>query len=398
MKVRTQLIVIALLRVILNTMHRMVYPFLTVFAAGLGVSVTEISLALTGRNAVGIFGPILAPISDVRGRKAGMLSGIVLFTLGVGVVALRPNLITFSAALVLAILSKSMFDPAVGAYFGDLVPYAKRGTAIAITEMAWSTAFIVGVPGMGLLIAHYGWSAPFPVLAALGVLMLVVVAKVIPRDAPAAGVPSPLRNVREVLHSLPAVAGVLVGLWASAANEMVNLNFGVWLARSFGLQIAALAGASAVIGAAELGGESLVATITDRLGKPRAVAVGLTGNIAASLLLPLIGRTELGALAGLFLFYITFEYLVVSQIPMMTEVVPSSRATAVALNAMGYGIGRSLGALISTFVYAHLGFPMVTVTAALFNVLALLSLAEMERRIAVLPRLIAFIRRVFGTG
>ena len=398
MKVRTQLIVIALLRVILNTMHRMVYPFLTVFAAGLGVSVTEISLALTGRNAVGIFGPILAPISDVRGRKAGMLSGIVLFTLGVGVVALRPNLITFSAALVLAILSKSMFDPAVGAYFGDLVPYAKRGTAIAITEMAWSTAFIVGVPGMGLLIAHYGWSAPFPVLAALGVLMLVVVAKVIPRDAPAAGVPSPLRNVREVLHSLPAVAGVLVGLWASAANEMVNLNFGVWLARSFGLQIAALAGASAVIGAAELGGEGLVATITDRLGKPRAVAVGLTGNIAASLLLPLIGRTELGALAGLFLFYITFEYLVVSQIPMMTEVVPSSRATAVALNAMGYGIGRSLGALISTFVYAHLGFPMVTVTAALFNVLALLSLAEMERRIAVLPRLIAFIRRVFGTG
>jgi len=191
---------------------------------------------------------------------------------------------------------------------------------------------------------------------------------------------------------------VLVGLWASAANEMVNLNFGVWLAHSFGLQITALAGASAVIGAAELGGESLVATVTDRLGKPRAVAVGITGNIAASLLLPLIGRTEPGALAGLFLFYITFEYLVVSQIPMMTEVVPSSRATAVALNAMGYGIGRSLGALISTFVYAHLGFPMVTVTAAIFNILALLSLAEMERKIRVLPRLIALIRRVFGAG
>jgi hypothetical protein len=111
MKLRTQLVVIALLRVILNTMHRMVYPFLTVFAAGLGVNVTEMSLALTGRNAVGIFGPILAPISDVRGRKVGMLSGIVFFTLGVGLVAVRPSLITFSAALVLAILSKSMFDP-----------------------------------------------------------------------------------------------------------------------------------------------------------------------------------------------------------------------------------------------------------------------------------------------
>ena len=398
MKVRTQLIVIALLRVILNTMHRMVYPFLTVFAGGLGVNVTEISLALTGRNAVGIFGPVLAPISDVRGRKVGMLLGIVIFTLGVGLVAVRPNLITFSAALVLAILSKSMFDPAVGAYFGDRVPYANRGTAIAITEMAWSMAFIVGVPAMGLLIAHNSWNAPFPVLAILGVFMLVVVGRMIPRDAPDSVIPSPLTNVRAVLRSLPAVAGVLVGLWASAANEMVNLNFGVWLARSFGLQIAALAGASAVIGAAELGGESLVATVTDRLGKPRAVAMGLTGNVAACLLLPLIGRTEVGALAGLFLFYITFEYLVVSQIPMMTEVVPSSRATAVALNAMGYGIGRSLGALISTFVYAHLGFPMVTLTAALFNILALLALAEMERKIAVLPRLLALIRRVFHAG
>ena len=173
---------------------------------------------------------------------------------------------------------------------------------------------------------------------------------------------------------------------------MVNLNFGVWLADSFGLQIAALAGASAVIGLAELGGESLVATVTDRLGKPRAVAVGLAGNILASILLPWIGRTELGALVGLFLFYISFEYLVVSQLPMMTEMVPSSRATAIALNGIGFGIGRSLGALLSTFIYARLGFPMIAATAVVFNVFALLALAEMERKITVLPWLLAQLR------
>jgi predicted MFS family arabinose efflux permease len=393
MKVRTQLIVIALLRVILNTMHRMVYPFLTVFAGGLGVNVTAISFALTGRNIVGIFGPILAPVADVRGRKVAMLAGVVIFTLGVGAVAVHPSLITFSVALVLAILSKCLFDPAVHAYFGDRVPYPQRGTAVAITEMAWSAAFIVGVPFMGLLIARFGWSAPFPVLAALGLGMLVVIWWTIPHDGPTSAPQSPLLNVREVLGSVPAVAGVLIGLWASAANEMVNLNFGVWLADSFGLQIAALAGASAVIGLAELGGESLVATVTDRLGKPRAVAAGLAGNVLASLLLPWIGRTETGALAGLFLFYISFEYLVVSQLPMMTEVVPSSRATAIALNAIGYGIGRSLGALLSTFIYARLGFPMVTVMAVLFDVFALLSLAEMQQKITVLRGILAWLRR-----
>ena len=41
---------------------------------------------------------------------------------------------------------------------------------------------------------------------------------------------------------------------------------------------------------------------------------------------------------------------------------------------------------------------MSSVTAAIFNILALLALAEMERKIGVLPRLIALIRRVFGAG
>jgi predicted MFS family arabinose efflux permease len=55
-------------------------------------------------------------------------------------------------------------------------------------------------------------------------------------------------------------------------------SFGVWLEDSFGLQIAALAGASAVIGLSELSGEGLVALLTDRIGKPRALVLGLSAN------------------------------------------------------------------------------------------------------------------------
>ncbi len=35
------------IRIILNTMHRMVYPFLAVFARGLGVDIASMSYALT---------------------------------------------------------------------------------------------------------------------------------------------------------------------------------------------------------------------------------------------------------------------------------------------------------------------------------------------------------------
>src|SRR5512146_1075626 len=182
MRIRTQIVIIGLLRIILNTMHRMVYPFLAIFARGLGVDVTAISFALAGRNLVGILGPAFGPISDVRGRKFIMLGGVAFFIVGVGAVAIHPNLFTFSVALILAILSKSLFDPAVQAYFGDRVPYEQRGTAIAVIEMAWSLSFIAGVPAMGFLIAHYGWSAPFPALAVLGAGMFAVIWWAIPYD------------------------------------------------------------------------------------------------------------------------------------------------------------------------------------------------------------------------
>jgi predicted MFS family arabinose efflux permease len=252
MKPRTQIILVALLRVILNTMHRMVYPFLAIFARGLGVDVTALSFALAGRNLVGIVGPAFGPVADSRGRKFVMLTGIAFFTVGVGLVALHPGLATFSAALILAILSKSVFDPAVQAYFGDLVPYHQRGTAIAVIEMAWSLSFIAGVPAMGFLIAHFGWSSPFPVLAILGVVMFVAIWRIIPHDGPhtvegeSAALPPAWSNMRAVMTSIPALAGVSIALWSSIANESVNLVFGVWLADSFGLQIAALAGVKAI--------------------------------------------------------------------------------------------------------------------------------------------------------
>lgn len=67
-----------------------------------------------------------------------------------------------------------------------------------------------------------------------------------------------------------------------------------------------------------------------------------------------------------------------------------------ALNVVGFGIGRSFGALISTLVYAWFGFGAVTLAAAMFNVLAMLALAEMQRKIAIVPRFLRWVSRVFS--
>lgn len=401
MRIRFQLILFMFLRIILNTMHRMVYPFLAVFARGLGVEVTTLSYVITTRSFFGVLSPIFGALTDSRGRKFGMLAGIFLFTLGMGMVALFPNFYTFSIATMLAIVGKYLFDPAMQAYFGDRIPYERRGLALAVTEAAWSLSFIVGIPLVGFLIAGYGWVAPFPYLAGLGLLMFAVIWMAIPRRDESEltqadqtqGRPDSTKNIRSVLTYIPALAGISIAIWASAGNEMITLIFGLWLEDSFGLKIAALAGASAVIGLSELGGEGLVALTTDRLGKPRALVLGLTGNAVAALLLPIVGRTELGALIGLFLFYITFEYVMVSHIPLMTEVMPKNRATLLSFNVAGHSLGRMIGALLATFIYQSFGFLPVALTAILFNVFALLALGELTEKVLILSRVFAWFRR-----
>jgi predicted MFS family arabinose efflux permease len=167
----------------------------------------------------------------------------------------------------------------------------------------------------------------------------------------------------------------------SAANEVINVIFGVWMEDSFGLRIASLGAAAALIGLAELGGEALTAGVTDRLGKPRAVAIGAVLNCLAALALPLLGRSLPGAAVSLFLFYFTFEFTLVSSIPLMTEILPNARATLMASNVASHSLGRALGALIATTLYAQ-GIYANSLAAIVLNLLGLLCLRLLVTKLA----------------
>jgi predicted MFS family arabinose efflux permease len=365
------------IRTIFNTMHRMVYPFLAHFSRGLGVEISALSLALTARSAIGAFGPLMASMSDRRGRKAGLILSTILYTSGVALVVIWPTYTAFILALILTTFGKYSFDPVMQAYLGDRVPYQRRGLALAVTEVGWSLSFIVGVPLMGFLIARWGWISPFSLLTILGMVSLGMLIWMLPKDPEQQGeYPSLWQNYRSVFQYRPAVMGLSITFALSAGNEVINLIFGVWMEDAFGLQILALGAASAVIGFAELGGESLVGVLTDRLGKPRAVGIGLILNSLAALSVPVLGSTMIGALVALFLFYITFEFTLVSSIPLMTEIMPESRATLMAANVAGISLGRALGALVATPLYAW-GILASAVVTVVFNIFALQALRKL---------------------
>jgi len=355
-------------------MVRMVYPFLATFSRGLGVELWMISLALTIRAAAGALGPFLASIADSRGRKPGMLVGMLLFVSGAALMSVWPTYPAFVIALVLTILGNYLFIPSMQAYLGDRVPYQRRALVLALTEYGWSFSSIIGVPLIGFLIARWGWTAPFPFLALMGLLAMGALAWLVPADTR----PDSKRlgfwiNLRDVLTHAPALAGLAMGFFVVAGNEVVNLVFGVWMEDTFAVKIAALGAASAVIGFSELSGESLVGLLTDRLGKSRAITAGLLLNGLSALLLPVLGSSVPGALLGLFLFYLTFEFALVSTIPLMTEVLPSTRATLMAVYGSSVSLGRAAGDLLAPTLYGH-GILLNGLVALTFNILAILAL------------------------
>jgi len=376
---RVQIFAFTLTRIVLNTTQRMVYPYLADFGRGLGVDLAQLSQAVAARAFLGAGGPFLASVADSHGRKIGMLLGLLIFVAGACLVLGWPIYPVFVLTLALTLLGKYVFDPSMQAFVGERIPYQRRGQILAITEFGWSLSFIVGVPLMGILIARYGWSGPYPAVALLGLLCLVSLAWLLPKDpVTAPDRPGMWRNFRNVLTFMPALSGLTLGIMMSTANEIVNLVFGVWLEDSFGLKIVALGIASAVIGFSELGGEGLTAVLVDRLGKPRAVGIGLIANSLAAMALPILGRSLPGAFVGLLCFYLTFEFTIVSSIPMMTEVVPSARATLMATNGAAHSLGRALGALLAAPLYS-VGFWGSCLAAAVFNLLGVVALLKLRQ-------------------
>jgi predicted MFS family arabinose efflux permease len=377
-----QISAFVIVRLVFNTFYRMIYPFLSIFAKGMGVDLRTISYAITARSLMGLISPFLASVADSRGRKAGMLIGTIIFTGAVFLVVLWPTFPAFFISLSLGIIGYLIFVPSLQAYVGDQVPYGKRGRVLGITEFAWSLSAISGVYLVGFIIARHGWMAPFPLIAMLGVLAFILLAWMLPKDpVPQVGNPGFVRNIRLVFSSPPAIAALVMAGLYTAANEVITLVYGVWVEQTFSLSIASLSATALVIGISELSGEGLVTAFTDRIGKHKALAIGIIGNCLAAISLSLIGGWLVGALIGLFLFYLTFEFTIVSGIPLMSEILPSTRATMLAAHMAFIALGRSIGDLLAPSLFTQALIPGIganALVAIVFNLLALLALSRVK--------------------
>lgn len=197
----------------IGTTEFVVMGLLPRIAGDFGVSVPTAGLLVTG-YALGVV--VGAPLMTVLGtkvpRKRMLMLLMVLFVAGNLISALAP---VFGVML----LGRVVASLAHGAFFGigavvaaDLVPADRKAGAIALMFTGLTVANVVGVPLGTYVGQHAGWRVTFLLVAGLGVLGLLGVARLVPELPRPQGVRlrhevAVLRNPQVLLAMVMTVLG-----------------------------------------------------------------------------------------------------------------------------------------------------------------------------------------------
>jgi DHA1 family inner membrane transport protein len=370
--------VVVFCRLVLNTARRFTYPFAPVLSRELGVPLTAITSLIAVNWSTSLLGIVFGPVADRFGYRKMMIIGLALLAVGMLAGGFFPFYGIMIIALFLAGMGKIIFDPAVQAYISERVPYQRRGMAIGFIEISWAGSTLIGIPIIALLIEKVGWRSPFFAMGAMGIVGVLAMVAFFPKiekseSQPAAALPF-AKLMQILLKDKPSLGAMGYVFFFSAAIDNLFVVYGAWLEKAFDVGIVALGLGTSVIGVAELIGEIMVATISDRFGLKRVVTLGVALCILTYALLPFVAQSFVLALTGLFIHFLIFEFTIISSVALCTELRPDMRATIIAGFFAAAGLGRIVGALAGGPIWLAGGIVATGMISAGITVLALVSL------------------------
>lgn len=344
-----------------NAAFRWVPLFLPTLERAFGATTGTMTTVLGAGELAGLATVLIGGPLDRGHEKRVFLAGLLLTTASCAVM-LVGTVAAFAASYVLLVLGVATLTVAGHAWIAARTDFAERGRSIGIFETSWALGLLVGAPIAGALISLASWRAPLAAWIVACLLTAFAVARVVPRDRP-----RPRQAAHEENRALPASAWrIIIGSATTAgAGITVLVVSGVWLEDAFGLSAGAIGAVAVAFGAVELAASVSTARLTDRLGKPRAVAIGLS-LVGAGLLLALAAgdRTWMGVVA-LTTFLGGFEFAFVSSLALVSEAAPDARGKAVGTGNAVATIARAGAAVATGALYetAGIGGPVALAAA-----------------------------------
>ncbi|WP_116109317.1 MFS transporter [Amycolatopsis ruanii] len=177
------LIALAIAAFGIGTTEFVIMGLLPEVATDLGVSVPTAGLLISG-YALGVVvgAPLLTALGSKVPRKTVLTGLMVLFIAGNVVSAIAPGYGLLMTGRVVAALSHGAFFGVGSVVAASLVPKSRQASAIAIMFTGLTVANVLGVPGGTALGQQFGWRSTFWAVAGLGVIALVGVVALVPRQ------------------------------------------------------------------------------------------------------------------------------------------------------------------------------------------------------------------------
>lgn len=383
---------LTLLRFAGDTAVRAPVPFVIFIAASYGALPESAGWFAVALGMSGLVSPLVSVIERRVGARRSILISTAIFAGGCFALAFAPSFPVALALCVVLGLGRSLIGPQAQAFVADTVPFARRGAVLGVLELAWALAWIAGVPAFGFLIQRAAWWVPFSLIGVISIIGTWATLRfAITRDhAHALAAATTPGGLSLVIRHPSARRVLLFGFGLMIAINLTVVVYAPHLVARFGLTAEQLGLISIVLGVADVVAEGLIIFALDRIGKQRSVMLGLA-VMGAGLAGFLVGGENLvAAMASLFLVFLGFEYAVVSNLPVASEVLPMARTAMMgSLNGVN-SLGRTLAALAAIPLYAAVGLRgvlAISLTALAMAALAFWSvkLDEKPRRIEINP-------------
>lgn len=342
-------------RATIDLSTRMLFPFIPQLSSGLQLTVVGFSWLLFTRSIMGVLGPVFGMLSDRYGRRNLMASALFFQAVSTAGMLFFKSWWTL-LPITIAGLSVVAFFPSAQAYINEQAYPQRRGRAMSIIESSWSLTGIFLLPVVGWMIDRFNWQAPFMLVGLLSLISAGIVWLQLP--------PVPQRQASErftwaqtkaTLLKSNVLATVGTSLLLFIPLSALITIWGVWLATDFQIGPVTIGLIATGIGVAEFSGVGLSSLLIDQVGKKRSSIIGIASLLVMFMVLPM-GRTNASAaITILVAMSISYEFAIVSLIPLYAEQVPEAKGTVLSMVALGTGIGGAIGAPLATILWQQYG-------------------------------------------
>ncbi len=139
--------------------------------------------------------PLMAKLSDARGRRSIYVLDVSLFALGSLVAAVSPSFGVLLLGRALQGLGAGGIFPVASAVIGDTFPPEKRGSALGLIGAVFGLAFLLGPILGGLILALANWRWLFIINLPIAVVLILASLRLLPATRPAVRKPFDLAGM-----------------------------------------------------------------------------------------------------------------------------------------------------------------------------------------------------------